>query len=121
MRSSDLIGCQRFPCQDGKHDAYCVPQIELDPRHVSIILISEATPANLEDNYYADGEPMFARTTVQAFQDAGAQVKSIQDILDQGVYLTTAIKCGKTGYGIQTATIEECSLILEESWLYSQV
>ena len=57
---------------------------------------------------------MFQRTTVQAFQDAGSAVASIQDILDLGVYLTTAVKCGKIGYGIKAATIVECSLILEQ-------
>jgi uracil-DNA glycosylase len=38
----------------------------------------------------------------------------MRDILDLGVYLTTAVKCGKTGYGIKAATIKECSLILEQ-------
>jgi uracil-DNA glycosylase len=28
--------------------------------------------------------------------------------------MTTAVKCGKTGYGIKAGTIKECSLILEE-------
>jgi uracil-DNA glycosylase len=51
---------------------------------------------------------------VQAFRDAGAQVASVEDILNLGVYLTTAVKCGKTGYGIKAATIEECSLILQQ-------
>jgi uracil-DNA glycosylase len=50
---------------------------------------------------------------VQAFNDAGAAVESVRDILDLGVYLTTAVKCGKTGYGIKAGTIEECSRILE--------
>jgi uracil-DNA glycosylase len=58
--------------------------------------------------------PLFEQTTVQAFKDAGAEVKSIQDILGLGVYLTTAVKCGKTGYGIKASTIEECSHILEK-------
>ena len=30
-----------------------------------------------------------------------------------GVYLTTAVKCAKTGYGIKSGTIKECSLLLE--------
>jgi uracil-DNA glycosylase len=55
-----------------------------------------------------------ARAPVPAFQDAGAAVSSLQDILDLGAYLTTAVKCGKTGYGIATATIERCSHILEQ-------
>jgi uracil-DNA glycosylase len=91
-----------------------LPNIDLDPKAISIVLISEAAPAEPEDYYYAPGNPHFQQTTVQAFQAAGAQVNSIQDILDLGVYLTTAVKCGKTGYGIQAATIKECSLILEK-------
>ena len=30
------------------------------------------------------------------------------------MYLTTAVKCGKTGYGIATNTIKECSSLLEK-------
>ena len=77
-------------------------------------MISEAAPENPKDYYYAKGDSLFQKTTVQAFSDAGAKVESIQDILDLGVYLTTAVKCGKTGYGIKASTIEECSRILEK-------
>jgi uracil-DNA glycosylase len=38
----------------------------------------------------------------------------MQDILDLGVYLTTAVKCGKTGYGIAADSIQRCSLLLEK-------
>jgi len=51
---------------------------------------------------------------VQAFQDAGAEVSLVQDLLDLGVYMTTAVKCGKIGYGIKAGPIKECSLILEQ-------
>jgi uracil-DNA glycosylase len=57
---------------------------------------------------------LFQRTTVQAFNDAGANVSSIRDVVARGIFLTTAVKCGKTGYGIQAGTIKECSLILEK-------
>ena len=58
-------------------------------------------------------EPLFQQTTLQAFQDAGAGVSSFQEVLDLGVYLTTAVKCGKTGYGIKAGTIKACSHLLE--------
>jgi uracil-DNA glycosylase len=77
-------------------------------------MISEAATENPGDYYYAKGNSLFQKTTVQAFNDAGAEVKNIRDILDLGVYLTTAVKCGKTGYGIKAGTIEECSRILEK-------
>jgi uracil-DNA glycosylase len=113
MRVSEYVGCEEFPCADVKHECYGVPDLDVKPDAVSIVMISEAAPANPDDYYYAKGEPLFQQTTVQAFNDAGAAVSSIQDILDLGVYLTTAVKCGKTGYGIKAATIKECSLILE--------
>jgi len=78
------------------------------------VLLSEAAPDDPAHGYYAPGSPLFAQTTAHAFQDAGAQVSSIQDILRLGVYLTTAVKCGKTGYGIHTETIKECSRLLEQ-------
>ncbi|MBZ5620788.1 MAG: uracil-DNA glycosylase [Acidobacteriia bacterium] len=77
-------------------------------------MISEAAPANPDDYYYAKGQPLFQKTTVQAFNDAGSAVSSMEDIVARGVYLTTAVKCGKTGYGIQSNTIRECSCLLEK-------
>jgi uracil-DNA glycosylase len=90
-----------------------IPDVDVQPDNVSIVLISEAAPADPGDHYYAKGNPIFQQTTVQAFNDAGADVSSIQSVLDLGVYLTTAVKCGKTGYGIKAGPIKECSLLLE--------
>lgn len=114
MRASELVGCEGFPCDDVRHECYIIPDIEVKPDDISIVMISEAAPANPNDYYYAKGDALFQQTTVQAFKDAGANVSSIQDILNLGVYFTTAVKCGKTGYGIKAATIKECSLILEK-------
>jgi uracil-DNA glycosylase len=128
MHTSDWVKCDDLPCADVRHEMLQVPDIDVDPEKVSIVMISEAAPPDAADYYYASAtrvtatdlagteaahEPLFARTTVMAFQDAGAQVTSIRGVLDLGVYLTTAVKCGKTGYGIQAATIKECSFLLE--------
>ncbi len=114
MKTSDHIQCADFPCLDTRRASYLVPDIDIDPARVSILLISEAAPEDPADYYYAGGNALFARTTLLAFQDGGAKVQSMQDVLDLGVYLTTAVKCGKTGYGITTATIEHCSHLLEK-------
>jgi hypothetical protein len=114
MRVSECLGCEEFPCADVRHECYVVPNIDLSPAGISIAMISEAGPPDPSDYYCAEGDPLFQQTTVQAFNDAGAGVGSVQDILDLGVYLTTAVKCGKTGYGIKASTIKECSLILEQ-------
>jgi uracil-DNA glycosylase len=113
MRTSDFVHCSTFPCTDVQHACFSVPYVDLAPESISIILVSEAAPAVPGDGYYAGGNSLFERTTVQAFVDAGAQVASIQEIVRLGVYLTTAVKCAKTGYAIQTGTVVACSHLLE--------
>jgi len=114
MRVSECVGCEGFPCADVRHECYVIPDIDVKPDEISIVMISEASPEYAGDYYYAGGDSLFQQTTVQAFNDAGADASSIDDILNLGVYLTTAVKCGKTGYGIKASTIEECSVILEK-------
>jgi uracil-DNA glycosylase len=114
MRVDNCIECVEFPCRDVKHENYIVPNIDVNQEEISIMMISEAAPPDASDYYYAAGDPLFQLTTVQAFNDAGADVVSIREILELGVYLTTAVKCGKTGYAIKSATIKECSRILQQ-------
>lgn len=114
MRVSECIHCSTFPCMDVKTDAYIIPDTQIDPELVSLVLISEAAPEDSSQYYYAEGTPLFQQTTLQAFNSAGIAVGSFQDLQEMGVYFTTAVKCAKTGYGIKAATIKECSLLLEK-------
>ncbi len=114
MRVSQCIACKDFPCADVKHDGYIVPDLDLDPGAISIVMIAEAAPPNPADYFYAPGDSLFQQTTVLAFNDAGAKVSSTQDIVGLGVYLTTAVKCAKTEYAVKTSTIEACSRLLAQ-------
>lgn len=102
-----LIRCADGPCVDVLRERFAVPELELDPDAVRIVLVAEAPPA------LAEHAALHAETTVLAFRDAGEDVVSIQDVLDLGVYPTTAVKCGKTGYGLSRQTVEACSALLE--------
>ena len=117
MRVNQCVGCSTFPCSDVKHECYLVPTPSLKPETISIVMVSEAAPEAAADYYYAKGDPLFQRTTVQAFRDAGADVSSVKELLNRGVYFTTAVKCAKTAYGIRPETIRECSLLLEKELL----
>ena len=114
MIISDSIGCKDFSCSDVNHECYMVPDIDINPEQVSIVMISECAPEYSKDYFYTEGDSLFQETTVQAFNDAGVKVSSIKDIVDLGIYLTTAVKCGKTGYVIKADVIKECSKILEK-------
>jgi len=114
MQISECVDCKTFPCHDVRHDRYVIPRINLNSKVISVVMVSEAAPENADDYYYALGKPLFEQTTVQAFNDAGCSVSSVKDILARGVYMTTAVKCGKIGYGVKADTIRECSRLLEE-------
>jgi uracil-DNA glycosylase len=113
MRTSSVVRCEAFACADVAVDRHLVPAVELDPDQVGVIMIAEAAPARREDWFYAGPDALFAQTTVAAFRSAGEDVGSVEDILELGVYLTTAVKCGKTGYAVQTPTVAACSHLLE--------
>jgi uracil-DNA glycosylase len=113
MRIDDLIQCIDFPCQEAHQESYLVPNLELDPDSIQLMLISETAPPDPKDGYYAPGAGLYARTTLQAFQEAGLQVGSIHDLVSRGIYLTTAVKCGKYGYAVATSMINRCSTVLE--------
>lgn len=114
MKISEQIKCVDFPCTDTDKNNYVLPFREIDVKNTRILMITEAPPDKKEDYFYADGSPFYLQTTIQAFKDAGENVSSMQDILDRGVYITTAIKCGKTQYAISTETMKNCSKILEQ-------
>ena len=113
MRIIDHIQCIDFPCTEARQESYLIPDLDIDPGIVKLMLISETAPSEAKDYYYGTCEALFARTSVQAFQEAGANVSNIQDLLRMGVYLTTAVKCGKYDYAVATSTIAHCSSLLE--------
>lgn len=113
MRINDFVRCVEFPCLDVKHELYQVPGIEIDAARVRIVLISEAAPENPSDYYYSGSNALFVQTTLLAFQDAGVSAGSMDELLEVGIYFTTAVKCGKQSYGIKAGTIKQCSTLLE--------
>ena len=113
MRIVDHIQCIDFPCAEARQESYLIPDIEVDPGSIKLMLISETAPNDPRDSYYASCNALFARTTVQAFQEAGAKAANIQDLQGMGIYLTTAVKCGKNDYAVATSTILHCSSLLE--------
>ncbi len=102
-----------LPACPGMRTVEFIPPPEVDRSSVRVLMVSEAQPLDPADGYYAPGDPLFARTTVAAFNDAGVDVSTIVDVLGLGFYLTTAVKCAKTGPGVEPAAIRACAPLLE--------
>ncbi len=98
-----------YPCTDVRK-RMIFPQPDLDPRNIRIVMISECPPANRSDYFYESSSGAFFQTTRTAFRDAGAAIETYEDLTGMGIYLTTAIKCGKSGYLVSAKTIKECAL-----------
>ena len=114
MNPNECVNCIGFPCLDVNKDCYLVPNVEVNTDKIRALMVSEAPPTELQEYFYAEGNPFYMQTTAQAFKDAGFEVTSMDDVLDLGVYVTTAIKCGKTGYSVSSKTVENCSSLLEK-------
>jgi uracil-DNA glycosylase len=85
------------------------PQPDLDPRNIRAVMISECPPSDRSDYFYKSSSGAFFQTTQMAFRDAGAAIEHYEDLTRMGIYLTTAIKCNKTGYLVSAKTIKECA------------
>ena len=112
MLAGDLNRCIDFPCTDVRHEGNVRPDLPARRDNVRVVMISAAPPADTADPASYD-DPIVRADTIDAFRMAGYEVYSIEDIRRLGVYVTTAVKCPKSGYGLRPETIAHCSRLLE--------
>lgn len=87
--------------------------IEIDPLTIKAIMINEVVPSDALQDFYGVPDADYLKTTIPLFQGAGAEVKSIQDILQMGIYITSAVKTPKTKYAIEKNSIQDSLPYLE--------
>ena len=90
------------------------PDCEINPEKIKVIMINEVVPKNPDDWFYSKTQDAENRkTALGLFETAGISVKSMRDILDLGIYITTALKTPKTGYTAAPDVIKAQIPILE--------
>lgn len=87
--------------------------VEVNPKIIQAVMINEIVPADPEDDFYGGTEAAYLSTTIPLFQKAGIQIKTIQNILDRGIYITNAVKMPKTEYTVAKESIEKSLPYLE--------
>ena len=97
----------------GKRSNIYLNNIEIDPLMIKAIMINEVVPSDALQDFYGVPDADYLKTTIPLFQGAGAEVKSIQDILQMGIYITNAVKTPKTEYVIEKNSIEDSLPYLE--------
>lgn len=87
--------------------------IEIDPLTINAIMINEVVPSEPLEDFFGNPDADYLKTTIPLLQGAGAEVTSIQDILQMGIYITNAVKTPKTEYAIEKSSIENSLPYLE--------
>lgn len=90
----------------GKNGSIYLNNIEVDPLMIKAMMINEVVPSDASQDFYGAPDADYLKTTIPLFQGAGAEVQSIQDILQMGIYITNAVKTPKTAYVIEKIALK---------------
>lgn len=95
-------------------DALRCNDIHLEPQRIRVLMISEAPPANAQEGFYSNNpDAADARSALQLLRDGGIQADSMQALLQQGIYVTTAVKSPKAGLFVDDAVLLAHQPLLE--------
>ncbi len=87
--------------------------VEIAPETIRAIMINEIVPLCPEDDFYGKPDSAYMSTTIPLFRKAGIEVDSVLDILNNGIYITNAVKMPKAEYAVSKESIEESLPYLE--------
>ena len=91
-----------------------VPDAVIETNDIRMVMISETVPSNANDYFYSrHPDAAFLSTTLPILNESGIKVTGIDDIVDRGIYITTAVKTPKKEYTIPTEVIKNQLPILE--------
>ena len=88
--------------------------VNIEPETIRAIMINEVVPSCPEDDFYGKQDSAYMSTTIPMFRKAGIEVGSVQDILNNGIYITNAVKTPKTEYAVSKESIEDSLPYLEK-------
>lgn len=104
---------KRLEVNLGATDGIYLNNIEIDPLTIKAVMINEVVPSDPSQDFYGTPDADYLKTTIPLLQAAGAEVSSIQDVLQMGIYITNAVKTPKTAYTIEKSSIENSLPYLE--------
>ena len=80
--------------------------VNIEPETIQAIMINEVVPSCPEDDFYGKPDSAYMSTTIPMFRKAGIEIGSVQDILNNGIYITNAVKTPKSEYAVSKESIE---------------
>ena len=84
--------------------------VNIEPETIRAIMINEVVPSCPEEDFYGKQDSAYMSTTIPMFRKAGIEIGSVQDILNNGIYITNAVKTPKTEYAVSKYPSEKSRL-----------
>lgn len=88
--------------------------VNIEPETIQAIMINEVVPSCPEEDFYGKQDSAYMSTTIPLFRKAGIEIGSVQDILNNGIYITNAVKTPKSEYAVSKDSIEDSLPYLEK-------
>lgn len=88
--------------------------VNIEPETIQAIMINEVVPLCPEEDFYGKPDSAYMSTTIPMFRKAGIEIGSVQDILNNGIYITNAVKTPKSEYAVSKESIEDSLPYLEK-------
>lgn len=88
--------------------------VNIELETIQAIMINEVVPSCPEDDFYGKPDSAYMSTTIPMFRKAGIEIGSVQDILNNGIYITNAVKTPKSEYAVSKESIEDSLPYLEK-------
>jgi len=88
--------------------------VNIEPETIRAIMINEVVPSSPEEDFYGKPDSAYMSTTIPMFRKAGIEIGSVQDILNNGIYITNAVKTPKSEYAVSKESIEDSLPYLEK-------
>lgn len=86
--------------------------VGVESASLRMVAVCEALTESGDDFFSGPRDSMYVSNLVNAFQSGGAEIDSVEDLVDLGVYLTVAVKAPKVTTTISTATVNEHAPLL---------
>ena len=88
--------------------------VNIEPETIQAIMINEVVPSCPEEDFYGKPDSAYMSTTIPLFRKAEIEVGSVQDIQNNGIYITNAVKTPKIEYIISKESIKDSLPYLEK-------
>lgn len=88
--------------------------VNIEQETIRAIMINEVVPLCPEEDFYGKPDSAYMSTTIPMFRKAGIEIGSVQDILNNGIYITNAVKTPKSKYVVSKESIEDSLPYLEK-------